>query len=227
MSEEERDPIVALDYTPIVKHRGKLFTVGDLSLSKFGGVDLSAAAVAAIPALITGSLLVVVLFFLSPAVFWAVIPAAAVWAGCYLWFSREVLDAQSPQDRILLYLSSRRTQPRLIVSANTPGPAGVGLAGQARQRARASAPAKVLAGQFGTRHPVEDRNPVRLQWTVILKRPADPEHLDVGAPLRGRGKYRPRPHAASHDLADDRDQFEDWYAYLRNQPSAGTGKRET
>ena len=37
MSEHAPEGIVAFDYTSIVKHRGKLFTVGDLSLAKFGG----------------------------------------------------------------------------------------------------------------------------------------------------------------------------------------------
>lgn len=206
----DREPIVAYDYTPIIKHRGKQFTVGDMSLSKFGGIDLSAAATALAPALVVGFVIAVLLWLTSPAVFWAALPTAAVWTGFYLWFSREQIDAQAPLDRIFLAVSARRTQPVRLGGSNMIGVRKSGPWHAATDWMR-SGP---IGRQIGTRHRSEDRHPDVLRFVVIVKRPADPAHLTLGVPLAGRQQYSPRPKGAGQIIDDDFDRFGDWYAYL-------------
>lgn len=209
----DREPIVAFDYTAIIKHRGKQFTINDMSLSKIGGVDLSAASVALVPsamALLAGMAGLWLLTGVS--VFWAAIPAIMIWVGFYWWFSRDVVDAQSPQDRIYLALSARRTQPVRLGGSSIGRPRKRGLA------ARVMSPA--LGFLLGRRHTAEDNNPGILRWTVIVKRPDDRSHLALGAAVPGRHMYRPHPQDIGRIVADDHDQFDDWYAYLRKHTPA-------
>lgn len=209
MSEHDVGHIVAYDYTPIVKHRGKQFTVGDLSLAKFGGVDLSAAWVALIPAIGVAAAVVVLLMFTPFTAMLAAIPAFLTWLVLYVWFSRETLDTLAPIDRIMLTVTSKRTQPTILNGATS---------GRQRRTGKRAA----VSSLVGSRHPGEDRTPDRLHWVVIVKRPTDSDRLKVGAPLTGRDQYRPRPRASAPLIHDDRDQFDDWYAYLETQNPYGT-----
>ncbi|WP_347956149.1 hypothetical protein [Gordonia aichiensis] len=186
----------ALDYTPIVKHRGKQFTIGDLSLSKINGIDLQSAAVASVPAVIVGVGFAVVFFITGITVFFAIIPALLAAIGTYLWFSRETTDSQAPWGRVLMAITVRRNAP-VRISGGLP-------------TVRSS---NVLSELVGRKHAAADNYPTTLRWLVIVKR-GDPAHMLASAAIPNRTAYRPRPAGVEFGVEDDQYIYADWMEYL-------------
>lgn len=198
MSEESRgEPIVALDYTSIVRHRGKQFTVGDLSLSKIGGVDLHAAGLSLVPAVVVGAISFVLFFILGITLFIATLPALAVWIGGYLWFARDVIDSQPPLYRILMAFSVRRNSP-VVISGGGP-------------TVRHS---NMVSELIGTKHHAADLYPTELHWAVIVKRADDPAHRASSPALPNRQSYRPKPRGIDLAVHDDVQSYDEWADFL-------------
>lgn len=198
MSEDShQEQIVALDYTPIVRHRGKQFTLGDISLAKVGGVDLHAAGISGAPAAVVFVAFFALFFLIGKSLFLAVLPAALVWVGFYIWFSREVIDTQPPLDRMLMAVSIRRNAP-------------VRLSGTG-QTVRTS---NWMSELVGAKHHAADEYPTTLHWAAIVKRASDPDHASVQTSIPDRAQYRPKPIGLDLTVEDDQYTYEDWAEYL-------------
>lgn len=199
MSEEDgRERPYAIDYTPIVKHRSKQFTMGDVSLSKINGVDLQSASVAVVPAVAVGCFFAVMFALLGVTVFIALMPAIIVFLAVYLWFSRETIDPQSPWDRVLMAITVGRHTP---VKISGGGPT--------------VKTSNALSEMFGAKHFAADRHPADLHWGVIVKR-AETDHHSPDRSVTGRRPYRPRPAGIDLIVADDKHTYADWAEYLAN-----------
>lgn len=107
----------ARDYTAIMRHKGKMFTVNDLSLAWMGGVSFPAAGMAAgcvIPAwLITQ----VVFGWIFGVPWWGIfLTMAVIFAGLYAFLQRDLGDKDTPWRRVALWYSLRSHQPEHIAS---------------------------------------------------------------------------------------------------------------
>lgn len=112
MSNDDSGDITARDYTGIVKHVGRLFTAGDLSLSGIGGVQLPAAGMALGIGFPFGivSWIVTGLIFGAPA--WlAMLLGVLVCVTVYLVLSRDSEDKERIESRLLTWGSAKVKQP--------------------------------------------------------------------------------------------------------------------
>lgn len=115
MPNDEHGDITARDYTSIVKHVGRLFTAGDLSLSGIGGIQLPAAGMALATGVPFGIVLWVVtgLILGGPAWF-PMLLGFVVCIAVYLVLSRDSEDKERIESRLLTWGSAKVKQPTTL-----------------------------------------------------------------------------------------------------------------
>ncbi|WP_042376482.1 hypothetical protein [Gordonia alkanivorans] len=108
--------LCAYDYTGIIRHKGKLYVVGDLSLSKIGGLSLPSAGFA----LLISSPFWLTLVALSMAGFvggvWIFVSLIPVIAG-YVLLEIGSADRDKPAHRVKLALAGRWKAPDYVVNS--------------------------------------------------------------------------------------------------------------